>query len=174
MYREIITRILNSSLQYGIDSDLAQTAWYLHPDGSLDMDKLLEAFTDFYRWNSESWLERFQYKEAGHQLLLMAFLQRIVNGGGRIEREMAVGNGRTDLAVFWKNQVLPIEIKMHHDARSQPQGLQQLARYMDKLGQKRGYLVLFEKKSSEELPWEQRIRRETHVVDDKEVVLLGM
>jgi hypothetical protein len=174
VYREIITRILNSSLQQGIDSDLAQTTWYLHPDGSLDMDKLLAAFTQFYRRHSESWLERFQYKEAGHQLLLMAFLQRIVNGGGRIEREMAVGNGRTDLAVFWKNQVLPIEIKMHHDKWSESDGLRQLSRYMDKLGQKQGYLVLFEKKSSEELPWEQRIRRETHVVDDKEIVLLGM
>ncbi len=174
IYREIITRILNSILQAGINEDIAQTAWYVLPDGSLDMDKLLKAFTDFYRWNSESWLERFEYREAGHQLLLMAFLQRVINGGGRIEREMAVGNGRTDLAVFWKTQVIPIEIKMHHDARSLPQGLQQLARYMDKLGQQRGYLVLFEKKSSEELPWEQRIRRELHVVDGKEVVLLGM
>jgi hypothetical protein len=63
---------------------------------------------------------------------------------------------------------------MHHDKWSESDGLRQLSRYMDKLGQKRGYLVLFEKKSSEELPWEQRIRRETHVVDDKEVVLLGM
>ena len=174
IYREIITRILNSSLQHGIDTDIAQTTWYLYPDGSLDMDKLLAAFTEFYRWNSESWLERFQYREAGHQLLLMAFLQRIINGGGRIEREMAVGNGRTDLAVFWKSQVFPIEIKMNHDARSLPMGLQQLARYMDKLGQKRGYLVLFEKKPSEELPWEQRIRREIHIVDDREIVLLGM
>ncbi len=174
IYREIITRILNSSLQQGIDSDVALTAWYLRPDGSLDMDKLLAAFADFYRWNSESWLERFQYKEAGHQLLLMAFLQRVINGGGRIEREMAVGNGRTDLAVFWKGQVIPIEIKMHHDARSQPQGLQQLARYMDKLGQKRGYLVLFEKKSAGELPWEQRIRQETHHIEDKEILLLVM
>jgi hypothetical protein len=174
IYREIITRILNSILQAGINEDIATTAWYLRPDGSLDMDKLLEAFTDFYRWNSESWLERFEYREAGHQLLLMAFLQRVINGGGRIEREMAVGNGRTDLAVFWKTQVIPIEIKMHHDARSQPQGLQQLARYMDKLGQQRGYLVLFEKKNSEELPWEQRIRLEVHEVDGKEIVLLGM
>ncbi len=174
IYREIITRILNSSLQQGIDSDVALTAWYLRPDGSLDMDKLLAAFADFYRWNSESWLERFQYKEAGHQLLLMAFLQRIINGGGRIEREMAVGNGRTDLAVFWKGQLIPIEIKMHHDKWSQSDGLQQLARYMDKLGQKRGYLVFFEKKSSGELPWEQRIRQEIHKVDDKEIVLLGM
>jgi hypothetical protein len=42
------------------------------------------------------------------------------------------------------------------------------------LPHKTPYLCLFEKKSSEELPWEQRIRRETHVVDDKEMVLLGM
>ena len=49
-----------------------------------------------------------------------------------------------------------------------------LARYMDKLGQKHGYLVIFEKKNSEVLPWEQRIRREVHAVDDKEIVLHGM
>lgn len=174
VYREIITRILNSGFQEGISQDIAETAWYLETDGSLNMDKLLEAFVNFYRWHSESWLERFQYKEAGHQLLLMAFLQRIINGGGRIEREMAVGNGRTDLAVFWKDQVFPIEIKMHHDSRSLPMGLQQLSRYMDKLGQKRGFLILFEKKSSEELPWEERIRREVHQVGDREIVLLGM
>ncbi|MBK8876998.1 MAG: hypothetical protein IPN74_00105 [Haliscomenobacter sp.] len=174
IYREIITRILNSSFSDGINQDLAQTSWYLRPGGALDMDKLLNAFVEFYRRHSESWLERFQYKEAGHQLLLMAFLQRILNGGGRIEREMAIGNGRTDLAVFWQDQVFPIELKMHHDRWSQPDGLQQLARYMDKLGQKQGYLILFEKKTSEELPWETRIRRELHEVDGKEVILLGM
>jgi hypothetical protein len=157
-----------------INQDVAQTSWYLRPSGALDMDKLLQAFVDFYRRHSESWLERYQYKEAGHQLLLMAFLQRILNGGGRIEREMAVGNGRTDLAVFWKDQVIPIELKMNHDKWSEPEGLQQLARYMDKLGQQRGYLVLFEKKPSEELPWEARIRREVHDVGGKEVILLGM
>ena len=35
--------------------------------------------------------------ECGHQLLLMAFLQRIINGGGRIDREMALARGRADL-----------------------------------------------------------------------------
>ena len=174
IYREIITRIINSGFADNINQDIARTSWYLRPDGSLDMDKLLEAFVTFYRRHSESWLERFQYKEAGHQLLLMAFLQRIINGGGRIEREMAVGNGRTDLAVFWKDQIFPIELKMNHDKWSQPEGMEQLGRYMDKLGQKQGYFILFEKKSSEELPWETRIRREIHEVDGKEVVLLGM
>ncbi|MFM7092429.1 MAG: ATP-binding protein, partial [Bacteroidota bacterium] len=134
IYREIITRILTIGFSVGINQDIAQTSWYLNADGALNMDKLLEAFTDFYRWNSESWIERFQYKEAGHQLLLMAFLQRVINGGGRIEREMATGNGRTDLIICWKSQVIAIEIKMHHDARSEPQGIQQLARYLDKLG----------------------------------------
>ncbi|MCS7035612.1 MAG: ATP-binding protein [Saprospiraceae bacterium] len=174
IYREIITRVLNSSFQAGINPDIAQVSWYVRPDGSLDMDKLLEAFVDFYRWHSESWLERYTYKEAGHQLLLMAFLQRIVNGGGRIEREMALGNGRTDLAVVWRDQVIPIEVKMNHDARSLPQGLEQLSRYMDRLGQRRGYLVLFEKAPVSEFPWEERIRRETHEVNGKEVILLRM
>jgi hypothetical protein len=174
IYREIITRIMNAGFQESINQDIAQTSWYLRPDGSLDMDKLLDAFVMFYRRHSESWLERFQYKEAGHQLLLMAFLQRIINGGGRIEREMAIGNGRTDLAVFWKDQVIPIELKMNHDKWSQPEGIEQLGRYMDKLGQKSGYLIIFEKKSSEELPWEVRLRREIHEVAGKEVILLGM
>ncbi len=174
IYREIITRILNAPFHESINQDVANTTWYLNSDGSLDMDRLLLAFVDFYRWNSESWLERFQYREAGHQLLLMAFLQRVINGGGRIEREMAIGNGRTDMVVFWKNQVFPIEIKMHHSARSEPEGISQLSRYMDKLGQQRGYLVLFEKKSPDALPWDQRIRREIHHADGREIILLAM
>ncbi len=46
-------------------------------------------------------MERFTYREAGPQLLLQAFLQRIVNGGGRIEREYGLGRRRMDLLVFW-------------------------------------------------------------------------
>ncbi|MFM7090233.1 MAG: ATP-binding protein, partial [Bacteroidota bacterium] len=154
--------------------DIAQTSWYLNADGTLNMDKLLEAFTQFYRRNAESWIDRFQYKEAGHQLLLMAFLQRVINGGGRIEREMATGNGRTDLIICWKSQVIAIEIKMHHDARSKPQGIRQLARYLDKLGQKTGYMVFLEKKSATELSWEGRIRREVHTVNKKEIIIYAM
>jgi hypothetical protein len=174
IYREIITRIMNSGLQESFSSDTVQTSWYVKTDGTLDIDKLLEGFTDFYRWNSESWLERFEYKEAGHQLLLMAFLQRVVNGGGRIEREMAIGNGRTDLAIFWKDQVYVIEVKLNHDVRTVPMGLRQLSRYMDQLGQQRGHLVIFEKKHSSELPWEERIRQEIHQVDTREIVVWWM
>jgi hypothetical protein len=174
IYREIITRILNQSLHDGFDADIVDRTWYLDPNGQLLIDKLLEAFVDFYRWNSESWLERFDFKEAGHQLLLMAFLQRIVNGGGRIEREMAVGNGRTDLAIFWKQQVIPIEMKLHYDSYTREDGLAQLSRYMDKLGQQHGYLVIFEKIPSDQLPWEQRIRMEHEKIDGKQIDIWWM
>jgi hypothetical protein len=43
----------------------------------------------------------FQYKEVASQLLLMAFLQQVVNGGGRIDREYGLGRGRVDLYVAW-------------------------------------------------------------------------
>jgi DNA polymerase III delta prime subunit len=174
IYREIITRILNSSFHDSFNQDLVQTTWYLRPDGSLDMDKLLHAFVEFYRRHSESWLERFQYKEAGHQLLLMAFLQRVVNGGGRIEREMAAGNGRTDLAVFWKNQVIAFELKIRYDAYTESDGLQQISRYLDKLGQKAGYLIIFEKKSSKEIPWDERISWNIRQEGDKAITLITL
>jgi hypothetical protein len=67
---------------------------------------------------------------------------------------MAPGNGPTDLVIFWKNQVIPNKIKVHYGTRSQLDGVRQRACYMDKLGQKQGYLVIFEKKSSEDILWE--------------------
>jgi hypothetical protein len=82
---------------------------------------------------------------------------------------MAVSNGRTDLAIFWQDQVIPIEIKLHHDTYIREEGLRQLGRYMDKLGQQRGHLVIFEKQPSSVLSWEQRIRRETVQAEGREI-----
>jgi len=69
IYREIIPRVLNYTVQRSITDQ--QLSWYLKPDGKLNMDELLKEFQDFYRENSESWINRFSYKEAGQQLLLL-------------------------------------------------------------------------------------------------------
>ena len=98
LYREVIPRQLTWSSQMMMAHE---TLWYTAPDGSLDMVKLLSAFQEFFREHSESWIERFAYKEAGPQLLLQAFLQRIVNGGGVINREYGLGRMRTDLFIQW-------------------------------------------------------------------------
>jgi AAA-like domain len=175
IYREIVIRVLNSSFEgVMVGQDMFQTPFYVRPDGSLDMDKLFREFQNFYRKNSEHWLDRFQYKEAGHQLLLMAFLQRIVNGGGRIEREMAVGNGRTDLAVYWKNEVFPVEMKIKRGSDTREEGLDQLCGYLDRLGAEHGYLVLFETKTTGEIAWEQRLKWTETTHKGKRVTVLEL
>ena len=98
IYAEVVPRELTYAVQAELIEDIA---WYVDDDGGLDVDKLLAAFQAFFREHSEHWVARFDYAEAGPQLLLQAFLQRIVNGGGRIEREYGLGRGRTDLLITW-------------------------------------------------------------------------
>ena len=101
IYAEVVPRHLN----YAVQETLPQRmVWYVDADGELDVEGLITAFQEFFRdrEHSEHWVQRFeQYHEAGPQLLLQAHLQRVVNGGGRIEREYALGRGRTDLLVVW-------------------------------------------------------------------------
>ncbi|MFT5164603.1 MAG: hypothetical protein ACI9FJ_003210, partial [Alteromonadaceae bacterium] len=96
IYQEVIPRELTYPTQVTITHD---QAWYLDGDNRLNMPKLLAAFQQFFRENAEVWIERFDYKEAGPQLLMQAFLQRVINGGGRINREYALGRRRTDLII---------------------------------------------------------------------------
>jgi hypothetical protein len=79
IYQEVIPRELTWDTQ---EAMIQEMAWYIRPDGLLHMPKLIEAFQGWFQEHSEHWLERFDYQEAGPQLMLQAFLQRIVNGGG--------------------------------------------------------------------------------------------
>ena len=101
IYGEVLPRELTWVLEHEMQP---QTAWYVNPDGSLNLEKLLAAFQEFFRENSEHWVERAQYKEAGPQLVLQAFLHRVVNGAGRIEREYALGSRRVDLLIIWPSR----------------------------------------------------------------------
>jgi len=67
-----------------------------------------------------------------------------------------------------------LALRIRHDKLSESDGIRQISRYMDKLGQKAGYLLIFEKKSSEELPWEERLRWEVLDVEGREVTLVVM
>ncbi|MDX1979469.1 MAG: hypothetical protein SFV51_04310, partial [Bryobacteraceae bacterium] len=148
IYREVIPRELSQQAQlyFGIRQE---PAWYIGPDGKLMMNKLLEGFQQFYRENAEVWLDRLLYKEAGPQLLMQAFLQRIVNGGGRIDREYGLGRRRTDLLIVWNHpggvQRAVIELKMLRGSleKTLADGLAQTRDYMDRVGTADGHLVIF-------------------------------
>ncbi len=160
IYREVIPRELTLSTQLTITHE---TAWYVRKsDGQLDMEKLISAFQEFFRQHSRSWEERFQYKEAGPQLLMQAFLQRILNGGGRVEREYGFGRMRTDLFVLWPyeggTQKLVIELKVRRNEALETiiaEGLAQTRVYMDESGADRGHLLIFDR--NETKTWEEKI-----------------
>ncbi len=185
IYQEIIPRELNSAAQSMMV--VPETPWFVDPDGCLNFHKLLEAFQQFFRENSESWLERFDYKEAGPQLLMQAFLQRVINGGGRISREYGLGRRRTDLAIEWPLQRLPsssergagvegepnwhgpiqrivIELKLLRGSLESviAQGLEQTADYADQFGADESHLVIFNR--DPDVSWDKKIwqRSETY------------
>ena len=143
----------------------------------LDMVKLLTAFQEFFREHSEHWVQRFQYKEAGPQLLLQAFLQRIVNGGGRIEREYGLGRKRTDLLIVQPHaggvQKIILELKIQHRTRQATiqQGLPQTADYMDRCDTGDGHLIVFNRSDE---AWEDKIFHGQESCKGKTIHVWGM
>ena len=110
-------------------------------------------------------------REAAPQLILQAYLQRVVNGGGRIEREYGLGRGRTDLLVLWPCEAgqpsdlwarLVVECKVLRDSdrrnleRTVEQGVEQTLAYMKQCRAEEGHLVVVD-------------RREDRSADDGEV-----
>lgn len=178
IYREIIPRELSFISQLSLESRFEQS-WFVQKEtGKLDMDALIGAFQDFFRQHSEHWLERFQYKEAGPQLLMQAFLQRIVNHGGQVEREYGFGRMRTDLFVRWPHatgiQKAVIELKIRYgDLEAAIQkGLKQTWEYLDRCGAEAAHLLIFDR--DPDRSWEQKLfcRQESH--NDHPITVWGM
>ncbi len=176
IYQEIIPRELTAIAQLNLEST-QRAAWYVLPDGRLDMDKLLTAFQQFFRENSEHWLERFDYKEAGPQLLLQSFLHRVVNGGGRIEREYGLGRGRTDLLVIWPwpggLQRIVLELKVLRKAleKTITEGLVQTLEYGERCNADELHLVVFDRSKK---PWSKKIFKRSRKLRGATIKVWGM
>ena len=159
IYQEVVPRELGYVLQDSLD---LQAAWYVDDAGRLNMHKLLRAFRTFFGEHAEHWLGHFDdYREAAPQLILQAYLQRVANGGGRIEREYGLGRGRADLLVLWPSEPrqpsdlwerFVIECKVLRDADRKSlawtveRGVQQTLAYRGTCGAKEGHLVVLDRR----------------------------
>jgi len=155
IYQEIIPRVLSLHVQMAIPD---KPAWFVAADGKLDMARLIDCFIDFWRENGEVLLRGMPYHEAAPHLVFMAYLQRVVNAGGRIVREFAVGTRRADLVVDFGGRSEVIELKLATAARAKERGVEQVSAYARRLGRDRGWLILFDPASTH--PWEERGRIE--------------
>jgi hypothetical protein len=171
IYREIMPREITAPIQDGL---YQPQAWYVTSQRRLDLSKLLAAFQQFFRENADAWIERFDYKEAGPQLLMQAFLQRVINGGGRINREYGLGRKRTDLFIEWPVdeqqgfhgpvQRIVLELKILYKSldATLTEGLAQTAAYADQCGADEAHLIIFDRRP--DVVWDDKIwhRTEEH------------
>jgi hypothetical protein len=173
IYGEVIARTLSYNLQQDLQQyhKEYQLPRYLK-NGRIDMDFLMCDFQQFWRENSDIWKEKFDYKEAAPHLILMGFLQRVINGGGQIIRDMAAGAGRLDICLVYEGQKYPIEIKLNYGPKYLEKGLQQTARYMDIFGCNEGWLAVFEHRPG--IEWEKKIYMRKETVDGKTVTVVGV
>ncbi|MGK7888307.1 MAG: ATP-binding protein [Leptolyngbyaceae cyanobacterium] len=146
IYQEVLPRVLASSSQDSLP--LISPSW-LTAEGELDADQLLQAFLSFWRQHGQPLLKSAPYHEIAPHLVLMAFLHRVVNGGGTLEREYAIGSDRMDLCLRYGTVTLAMELKVWRDGRPDPltAGLDQLDRYLTGLGLDTGWLVIFDQRS---------------------------
>ena len=176
IYAEVVPRHLNHAVQETLPQ---QMAWYVDAAGGLDVTGLIAAFQAFFREHSEHWVQRFErYHEAGPQLLLQAHLQRIVNGGGRIEREYALGRGRTDLLIVWpqggreRRFVVECKVLRRGLERTIAEGVAQTRGYADRCGAETGHLIVFDR--APQRTWEEKIFRRPPAGDGAPVTVWGM
>ena len=168
IYAEVLPRELGWVLQETLDLN---TTWYVDADDSLNLNKLLGAFQDFFRRHSEHWKNRFMYEEAWPQILLQAYLHRVMNGGGRIEREYGLGRGRVDLLIVWPQSLPPEEsggvrvreyvveckvVRMGGGLESTVcDGVEQTAEYMARCAAEAGHLVVIDRREGRS--WEEKV-----------------
>ena len=155
IYREVIPRVLVQGTQ---DSLPHISPSWLTKSGEIDTDALLQAFLAFWRQHGEPLLGSAAYHEIAPHLVLMAFLHRVVNGGGTLEREYAIGRDRMDLCLRYGNVTLGIELKAWRDKKRDPleDGLEQLDSYLARLGVNFGWLIIFDRRQKA-LPIEERL-----------------
>ncbi len=181
IYAEVVPRQLTHALQLGLET-VVDTRWFVNDDGSLNTEQLLERFQGYFRDHSEAWVQRYGHAEAGPQLVLHAYLQRVVNGGGRVEREFGLGRRRTDLLMVWplpgggreERHVIECKVVRPKSGRRSvvAKGMRQTADYMDLSGADSGHLVVFDLREARS--WSERLFHRDETVDGLSVGVWGM
>jgi hypothetical protein len=154
IYREVIARVLATVVE---DSVVLPPRHFLAADGRLDLPAILRGFAAFWREHGEVLTGALTYHEVAPQLVLMAYLQSVVNGTGFIDREYGVGRGRIDLQLRWPYQDTQgrrqwqreaLELKVWRDRKPDPldDGLRQLDEYLTQLALDHGVLVIFDRR----------------------------
>jgi len=181
IYKEIIPRELTDGRQDDFKMRFAPD--WITEDGMLDTNDLFEKFTNFWRTNSEIWASQIKgYQEAAPQLVFQAFLQRVANGGGLIDREYGAGRGRTDLMLKWKKgkveQRIVIELKIYSKnspsiPKIEEKALEQTYEYADRLNSTENHIIIFDRDKIKK-EWREKVYKKEMKYKDKTFTIWGI
>ena len=159
MYCDAFPRALANTIQTSLP---APTHPWVDAVGQLDLARLLEGFLAFWRQHAEALMGASPYHQIAPHLVLMAWLHRVCNGGGSLDREFAAGTGRMDLCLRYGEVTLGIELKVWRDGRKDPtpEGITLLDAYLSRIGVATGWLAVFDRRTGQP-PIEERTRSES-------------
>jgi hypothetical protein len=160
IYKEVLIRALTARIQRSIRVEPRD---FLLPDGRIDTAKLTDGFVSFWKLNGAIMTQGGAYNEYAAQLVFMAYLQRVVNGGGYVDREYGVSLGRTDILIrkpftgpdgapATQRAVYELKVRRPDRPDSMAGGLTQLDGYLDTLGLSQGTLIIFDRRADAPAP----------------------
>ena len=160
IYKEIIPRELSNVAQTLLLTTFSPS--WVNPDGSLNINTLLTLFKDFWNKNAGIWSKKMRdYEEAAPQLLMQAFLQRVINGGGYINREYGLERKRTDLFIEWhytvenklkiQNTVMELKVMSTYNSYEalKSSAIIQTTEYAKICGESQAHIIVFDNNQSQ-------------------------
>jgi hypothetical protein len=154
---------------------------WINSDGSLNTEKLLNMFIQFWRENSEIWSKDMAgYTEAAPHLTFQAFLQRVANGNGTIGREYGLGRKRADLVLKWQypggEQRVVIELKLLKERDSYEAvkaiALEQTATYADLSNATEAHIIIFD--HCGKTNWREKVFTDSGEFNGRTIKIWGM
>ena len=179
IYKEVIPRELTHSMQEAFLTMFAPE--WVNADKSLNVEKLLAMFSQFWREHSEIWSKDMHgYTEAAPHLTFFSFLQRVGNGRGLIDREYGLGMKRADLYLRWKSpaceQRIIFELKILSEKESyeavKSKALEQTAIYADKCNATESHILIFDRCGKTD--WKDKVFTDTGEFNGCPIKIWGM
>jgi len=116
--------------------------------GRLDFRRVFDKFQAFMKSKGAVVAKHPEFEEMFGQLLLLSYLDILVNGKGWTFKEVQSGKSRIDVLCCYKNQKEVVELKLWYGERRYEAGLNQLAKYLDNESLDHGYLVVFDRREA--------------------------
>lgn len=140
IYNYMISKAQTSFLVKTIP--LAKSA-FINKDNTLDVNNILLRFQEFMKEQHSPKMEEFLEKE--WRVLFLTFLTPIINGKGQtfIEPQLSDERRLDIITTFYQHKYI-FELKIWHGKKLHQEGLNQLAGYLDKQNQNKGWLLIFD------------------------------